>query len=175
MLREKHLAPTVTKRPSHFTLQFRSPKLGLRDREVCLDRVAYCRVQYALRSLTMNRVGILPFLTPAPSNERTRRRSYGKQTQSQLVARARFLTCPKNVPKWNVTPGVCMGAPTPPKLNIPKRCCGKRFSRSGCPKRAVTGNGRARGRACGARAPRGATSKPLRNPHVAPPTTDYAT
>ena len=32
------------------------------------------------------------------------------QTQPQLVARARFLTCPKNVPKWNVTPEVCMGA-----------------------------------------------------------------
>ena len=44
-----------------------SPTLGLRDREVFLDRVAYCPVQYALRSLTMNRVGILPFLTPAPT------------------------------------------------------------------------------------------------------------
>ena len=85
--------------------------------------------------------------------------------------RARFLTCPKNAPFRDVTPEVCMGARTPPKLNIPKRCRGKRFSRSECPKRAVTGNGRARDRACGARAPRGATSKPLRNPHVAPPTT----
>ena len=40
-------------------------------------------------------------------------------------------------------------SPNFPKLNIPKRCCGKRFSRSGCPKRAVTGSGRARGRARG--------------------------
>ena len=49
-----------------------SPTLGLRDREVFLDRVAYCPVQYALRSLTMNRVGILPFLTPAPNAVRRR-------------------------------------------------------------------------------------------------------
>ena len=97
--------------------------------------------------------------------------SYGTRTQYQLVARARFLTCPKNAPFRDVTTEVCIGDGTPPKLNIPKRCRGKRFSRSGCPKRAVTGNGRARGRACGARAPRGATSKPLCNPHVAPPTT----
>ena len=102
---------------------------------------------------------------------RVTERGYGTRTQSQLVARARFLTCPKNAPFRDVTPEVCLGAGTPPKLNIPKRCRGKRFSRSGCPKRAVTGNGRARGRACGARAPWGATSKPLRNPHVAPPTT----
>ena len=32
-----------------------------------LDQDAYCPVQYALRSMTMNRVGILPFLTPAPT------------------------------------------------------------------------------------------------------------
>ena len=29
-------------------------------------------------------------------------RCYGTRTQSQLVARARFLTCPKNAPKWMV-------------------------------------------------------------------------
>ena len=79
----------------------------------------------------------------------------------------------KNRTKTGCNAGSLVGNRSPnfPKLNIPKRCVGKRFSRSGCPKRAVTGNGRARGRACGARAPRGAKPKPLRNPHVAPPTT----
>ena len=63
-----------------------SPTLGLRDREVFLDRVAYCPVQYALRSLTMNRVGILPFLTPAPNTSPRVQICYGTCTVSHHLS-----------------------------------------------------------------------------------------
>lgn len=36
-------------------------------------------------------------------------RRYGTHTQSQLVARARFLTCPQTTQKWVVTPKASMG------------------------------------------------------------------
>ena len=99
--------------------------------------------------------------------------SYGTQTQHRLACSSQIFDLSKKRIKTGSNAGNLNGRPAgfTPKLKTRKRCDRKRFSRSGCPKRAVTGNGRARGRACGARAPRGATSKPLRNPHVAPPTT----
>ena len=98
--------------------------------------------------------------------------SYGTQAPYKLTYMSQIFDLSKKRIKTGCNAGSLHGrrARNFPKLLIRKRCDGKRCFRSGCPKRAVTGNGRARGHARGARAPRGATSKPSRNPHVTPPT-----
>ena len=95
-------------------------------------------------------------------------RNYGTQTQSQLACSSQIFDLSKKRTKMECNAGSLegRGAGTPPKLNSPKRWSGKRFSRSGCPKRAVTGNGRARSRVRSARAAR--RGVPRQNRYVTP-------